>query len=199
MIRQGVEHTGVESGAGESTPAEGQSYPHTPIFDNGCVRIRRASTDVDAKTVRAIIDEVYVGGGWADPVTSPEYVRSLLDARTRIATATVLLAEHRGRAVGTVTATDGPPWANIARPGELEVRMLGVLPTARRGGVARALMGACEDLARSSGARRIVLSTEREMTAAQALYETLGYTRTPQRDWVINSTTLITYARQLSD
>lgn len=60
-------------------------------------------------------------------------------------------------------------------------------------------MGACEDLARSSGARRIVLSTEREMTAAQALYETLGYTRTPQRDWVINSTTLITYARQLSD
>ncbi|HRY08936.1 MAG: GNAT family N-acetyltransferase [Actinobacteria bacterium] len=163
------------------------------------MRIRRASTDDDAKTVRAIIDEVYVGGGWADPVTSPEYVRSLLDARTRIATATVLLAEHRGRAVGTVTATDGPPWANIARPGELEVRMLGVLPTARRGGVARALMGACEDLARSSGARRIVLSTEREMTAAQALYETLGYTRTPQRDWVINSTTLITYARQLSD
>jgi len=97
--------------------------------------------------------------------------------------------------VGTVTATEGPPLANIARSGELEVRMLGVLPAARRHGVARALMKECERLARETDRHRIVLSTEPAMVAAQALYEGLGYVRTPDRDWTINGFGLITYAR----
>lgn len=158
------------------------------------MHIRRA-TAADATVVNAIIDEVYVAGGWADPVTSPEYVRSLLDATTRIAQAIVLVAVHQGDLVGTVTATEGPPLANIARPGELEVRMLGVLPAARRHGVAQALMQECERLARETGRHRIVLSTEPAMVAAQALYEGLGYVRTPDRDWTINGFGLITYAR----
>ncbi len=158
------------------------------------MHIRKATAD-DVATVTAIIEEVYVGGGRADPVTSPDYVRSLRDAATRIAQATVLLAEEDGISVGTVTATDGPPFANIARPGELEVRMLAVLPDARRNGVARELMRACEALARQNGKTRLVLSTESAMTAAQALYERLGYLRTPDRDWSIHGTRLITYAR----
>lgn len=160
------------------------------------MQIRKATAD-DAATVTAIIEEVYVGGGWADPVTSPDYVRSLRDAGTRIALATVLLAEQDGTPVGTVTATDGPPLANIVRPGELEVRMLAVQPDARRRGVARALMQACEELARATGKTRLVLSTESAMTAAQALYESLGFVRTPDRDWTIHGTTLITYARSM--
>ena len=99
------------------------------------MRIRRAGPD-DAPTVSRIIEEVYVGGGWASPETSPEYVRSLLDAATRIRHATVLLAEADGEAVGTATATQSPPLANIARAGELEIRMLGVLVGLRRRGVA---------------------------------------------------------------
>lgn len=161
------------------------------------MQIRKATTD-DAAVVRAIIEEVYVTGGWADPVTSPEYVHSLLDAETRIELSTVLVAEDDGMPVGTVTATDGPPLANIARPGELEVRMLGVLPAARRRGVARDLMRACEQLARERGARCVVLSTDPAMTAAQALYEGLGYVRTPERDWTIHGTVLITYTTSVT-
>lgn len=157
----------------------------------------RKATAADAGVVRRIIDEVYVQGGWADPATSPEYVRSLLDAQTRIAETTVLVAELDDRVIATVTATQHPPYANIAHPGELEVRMLGVLPHARRKGVAQALMSACEDLARARGLRTVVLSTEPEMTAAQALYEGLGYVRTPERDWTINGFGLITYAREV--
>lgn len=186
----------MECRAGEAPSAEGESYAHTPIFDNGPVHIRRATAE-DALSVTAIIEEVYVGGGWADPVTSPDYVRSLLDAMNRIAQATVLVAEVDGRLVGTVTATDGPPLANIVRPGELEVRMLGVLPAARRSGVARELMRACEQLARESGAVRVVLSTDLGMTAAQSLYEGLGYVRTPDRDWSIHGARLITYGRRV--
>ena len=158
------------------------------------MHIRKATAD-DAAAVTAIIEEVYVGGGWADPVTSPDYVRSLRDAATRIEQAVVLLAEQDGIPVGTVTATYGPPLANIARPGELEVRMLAVLPDARRNGLARELMRACEVLARQTGRARVVLSTEPAMTAAQALYERLGYLRTPDRDWSIHGTRLITYGR----
>ncbi|MFN8183986.1 MAG: GNAT family N-acetyltransferase [Candidatus Nanopelagicales bacterium] len=158
------------------------------------MQIRRA-TLADAAAVRDIIDEVYVRGGWADPDTSPEYVRSLLAAEDRIADTTVLLAMIDGRPVGTVTAAERSPFANIAVPGELEVRMLGVLPLARRQGVAHALMAACEDLARQRGRHHVVLSTEPEMTAARTLYERRGYVRTPERDWSINGFGLITYAR----
>ena len=139
------------------------------------MQIRRA-TLADAAAVRDIIDEVYVRGGWADPDTSPEYVRSLLAAEDRIADTTVLLAMIDGRPVGTVTAAERSPFANIAVPGELEVRMLGVLPLARRQGVAHALMAACEDLARQRGRHHVVLSTEPEMTAARvSVLSTINY------------------------
>ncbi len=159
----------------------------------------REAIDADADVVARIIEEVYIAGGWADPQRSPDYVAELLDARTRIAEATVLIAEEGDRWAGTVTATQSPSGlANIARRGELEIRMLAVVPSARQRGIARALVTACEDLARSRGLTRMVLSTEPAMTAAIRLYEGLGYVRTPDRDWEINGFGLITYARNLS-
>ena len=35
----------------------------------------------------------------------------------------------------------------------------------------------------ASKPRRVVLSTDRRMTTAQRLYERLGFTRLPERDW----------------
>ncbi len=144
--------------------------------------------------MNAIIGQVYVGEGWANPMHSPDYVHSLLDGATRIEQAEVLIASVDDEPVGSVTVTDGPPLANIARPGELEVRMLAVLPSARRLGVAAALMQSAEDLAVTRGKRRVVLSTDPAMAAAQGLYTARGYRRTPERDWEINGSHLITYS-----
>ncbi len=50
-------------------------------------------------------------------------------------------------------------------------------PSARRTGVARALLQDVVDLARQNGIARIDLSTARLNTAAQKLYESLGWVR----------------------
>jgi ribosomal protein S18 acetylase RimI-like enzyme len=56
---------------------------------------------------------------------------------------------------------------------------LGVLPGARRGGLARALIGEVERRLRENGARMLLIdtSTEPPMEAARALYVALGYER----------------------
>lgn len=126
---------------------------------------------------------MYVGGGFTRP-DSP-YRETLRDVGGRAARTRVLVALDGDRdVVGTVTyAEHGAPDAHVAEAGEAEIRMLAVAQDARRRGVGTALVDACIDLARSSGARRVRLSTEPEMTAAHRLYERLGFVRTPERDW----------------
>ncbi|HTU46035.1 MAG TPA: GNAT family N-acetyltransferase [Bryobacteraceae bacterium] len=52
-----------------------------------------------------------------------------------------------------------------------------VVPSARRQGVARALMLRAEQFARENRAERLTLSTAHDNHAAQALYRSLGYIR----------------------
>ncbi|MDQ2971367.1 MAG: GNAT family N-acetyltransferase [Rhodanobacteraceae bacterium] len=52
-----------------------------------------------------------------------------------------------------------------------------VMATARRCGVARALMESAREHAVQTGALRLVLSTAKDNAQAQALYESLGYVR----------------------
>ena len=68
-------------------------------------------------------------------------------------------------------------------PREAEVRALAVAPQAQGRGVGRALMLAVIDRARAAGARRLLLSTQPAMAAAQALYLSLGFARLPELDW----------------
>ena len=51
-----------------------------------------------------------------------------------------------------------------------------VLPEARRGGVARALLTAAADFARADGALRLELETDHDNHTAQALYQAMGWT-----------------------
>lgn len=147
------------------------------------VVVRPARSD-EADVVGALIEEAYRRDGHLEVVGSAGYAELLRDAATRIAEATVLVADLDGAVVGSVTlAPAGTPWANTARPGELEVRMLGVAASARGRGVAEALMGAAEDHARTLGLDQLVLSTNFDMYPAQRLYERLGYQRRPDRDW----------------
>lgn len=155
--------------------------------------IRDATAD-DADAIAALTLAVYVGEGHTDPATSPEHVAELTDVAARLAECEVLVAEQDGRIVGTVTvAAPGSRSAHIAQPGEREVRMLAVDPSARRLGVAARLMAEVEARARRSGAQAVVLSTEPAMAAAHRLYEGRGYRRTPERDWSTEGVGLLTY------
>ena len=57
------------------------------------------------------------------------------------------------------------------------------LPAARGRGVGELLVRACLDRTREAGKTRMVISTEPRMHAAHRLYERLGFTRLPERDW----------------
>jgi ribosomal protein S18 acetylase RimI-like enzyme len=116
---------------------------------------------------------------------SEEYLAHVEDAVGRAAASTLLVAERAGTLVGTVTlAAAGTPYADIARAGEHEFRMLAVDPTATGAGVATALVVACERRAFAEGAERLVCSVEDKNAPALRLYTRLGYRREPERDWV---------------
>lgn len=116
--------------------------------------------------------------------SSPEYEPQLRAVPSRAATATVLVAEVDGRLVGAVTvATRGGGSANIAGPGEAEIRMLVVEPAVRGAGTGEALVRACLESARTDGCALVRLSSQDAMTAAHRLYERLGFVRTPSFDW----------------
>ena len=89
----------------------------------------------------------------------------------RTGTRTLFIAESAGRILGTVQLdVDTPP----NQPHRAEVTKLLVHPDARRGGIARTLMGALEDRARALGRTLITLDT-RTGDSAEPLYASLGY------------------------
>ena len=53
--------------------------------------------------------------------------------------------------------------------------MVGVHPDHRRRGIARRLVLECIELARAQGKRRLTLETQPTMSAARALYDSLGF------------------------
>jgi len=137
-------------------------------------------------TVGEITAQAYLGDGLLDFGESDEYLHELRDVAKRAAAADVLVAVEPGdRVLGGVTfVPQGGPMADIAQPGEAEIRMLAVARGARGRGTGEALVRACIDRARATeGCIRIVLSTQRTMHTAHRIYERLGFTRTPDRDW----------------
>lgn len=113
------------------------------------------------------------------------YLARIEDVADRAARTTVLVAVEDGRILGSLTLElagrirdpDDDAYRPLA-PGEAHIRMLGVDPTARGRGVARALMADAERRAREAGKSRLTLNTTRRMRAARTMYERLGYERT---------------------
>ncbi|WP_369200118.1 GNAT family N-acetyltransferase [Streptomyces sp. PU-14G] len=144
-----------------------------------------------------MIARAYLDGGLLDFGEDDPYLTTLRDAASRAAHAELLIAEDgTGTLLGSVTfvGTRGR-YAEIAGEGEGEFRMLAVAQSARGRGVGEALVTACGERARALGLRGLVLSTHPRMAAAHRLYERLGFTRTPGRDWSpIEGMSLWTYA-----
>jgi ribosomal protein S18 acetylase RimI-like enzyme len=134
----------------------------------------------------AAVGELTVAAYRADGLLLADdyYEAHLRDAESRDREAEVLVAVVDREVVGAVTFCQaGSPWAELSGDGEGEFRMLAVAPSARRQGVARLLVGACVSRSRSAGHRAVVISSLPMMTGAHRLYETLGFVRTPERDW----------------
>ncbi len=109
----------------------------------------------------------------------------LADVPGRAGQADLLVARDvDGRVVGSVALVLHGDFGEVTRSAyEAAFRMLAVDATALGRGVGEALVHACLDRARAAGKRRMVLSSGLRMTAAHRLYERLGFTRLPERDW----------------
>ena len=143
--------------------------------------IRRA-TEADYDPIGELCVDSYATAGHLDP-TDP-YTVTLRDARTRDAHAEVLVAERDGTIVGSVTiCPSGTEFAEVGRDGESEFRFLAVSPAAWRTGVGEALVDACEQRARETGAPAHVICVIDRNHGAHRFYEKLGFSRLPERDW----------------
>ncbi|MER7835666.1 GNAT family N-acetyltransferase [Streptomyces sp. NPDC096040] len=143
--------------------------------------------------------QAYLQDGLLDFGESDSYLTELKDVANRAAAATVLVAVNGNALLGGVTFVSGPgPMADLAAPGEAEIRMLAVDRAARGNGAGEALVRACIDRAQAlDGCEKVVLSTQRTMRSAHRIYERLGFVRTPERDWnplpQLDDITLLTY------
>jgi ribosomal protein S18 acetylase RimI-like enzyme len=130
-----------------------------------------------------------------DSSTSPSYETTLRDVAARARHAVVLAAvDVDGTLLGGVTYVPGPgPLAEVERDGDAGIRMLAVAPAIHRHGVGRRLVESCIARAREDGRSRIVLHTAPSMTAAQALYGSLGFVRAADLDGLVPGASLMAY------
>ncbi len=140
------------------------------------VRDARAS---DFAAVADLMVRVYVGEGFSPPESSA----SLRRVPEHAATADLIVAADSRSLFGAAFLVLDGPLRQIANADEAEVRTLCVEPGLRRNGVAEKLMRACLHRTAAAGRAGVVLSTQPTMVAAHRLYEKLGFSRAPARDW----------------
>ncbi|MEU6378645.1 GNAT family N-acetyltransferase [Streptomyces sp. NPDC046909] len=146
----------------------------------------RAADPSEYDTIGEITAQAYLLDDLLAFGESDWYLGELRDVAKRAASAEVLVAVLGGEPVGTVTYVSpaGGHMAELSRPGEAEIRMLGVAQAARGRGAGEALVRACVDRAKATeGCTGMVLSTQPIMHAAHRIYERLGFVRAPERDW----------------
>ena len=115
---------------------------------------------------------------------SDRYAAALRDVAGRAQSARILVAVDGAAPLGCVTLIlDDGPLREVSAPDEGEFRMLAVDPSAQGRGAGEALVCACIDTVRGAGRARVVISSASDMLAAHRLYERLGFTRAPARDW----------------
>ncbi|MCD7439172.1 GNAT family N-acetyltransferase [Streptomyces lincolnensis] len=147
------------------------------------IHIRRADP-TEYAALGEITAQAYLQDGLLTFGESDWYLAELKNVAKRAAEADVLVATRADQLLGGVTYVPSVgPMADLARPGEAEIRMLAVAREARGQGAGEALVRACVDRARAADRTGIVLCTQPLMHAAHRVYERLGFTRVPDRDW----------------
>ncbi|WP_343238430.1 GNAT family N-acetyltransferase [Streptomyces sp. SID13031] len=142
----------------------------------------RLARPAEYDEVGELTAEAYAADGFIPE--GSDYGRTLRNAADRAAKAELWVAADSTELLGTVTfCVPGSVYGELARDGEGEFRMLGVSAKARGRGIGTALSVHCIERSRELGYRRVVLSSARAMTTAHRVYERLGFTRLPERDW----------------
>jgi ribosomal protein S18 acetylase RimI-like enzyme len=155
-----------------------------------------AASPEDYPRIAELTVDAYVGDGLAPE----DYLPTLADVAARARLAELLVArDEDGRIIGSVALVLSGEFGEItASDREAAFRMLSVDRAARGRGVGELLVSGCVERARAAGKTRMVLSTDVRMTAAHRLYERLGFTRLPERDWSpIPGVDLLAYALDL--
>jgi ribosomal protein S18 acetylase RimI-like enzyme len=101
---------------------------------------------------------------------APDRLELLLDAASRAREGVLLVAED---------AADG---GLVGLDGEMELRLLAVLPQARRSGIGWRLLAESANLAQATGASGLVLDTGADNERSQQLYRRFGFVRRPERE-----------------
>lgn len=109
-----------------------------------------------------------------------EAARDWLRNRLRFGESKVLVARQGGAIVGFAQLY--PTFSSVRLGRSWILNDLFVLPATRRQGVARALLDAAADFARSDGAAAISLETTRDNGAARATYRAAGW-REDETQW----------------
>jgi GNAT superfamily N-acetyltransferase len=145
----------------------------------------RAALPEEFDAVGAVTVEAYAADGYIGDNVEDGYADQLRNAARRAEQAELVVAvDYSGEVLGSVTVVrPGTELAEISRDGELEFRMLSVTPNARGRGVGAALTAAVLERAGGIAAQRVVMSSLELMKTAHRMYERLGFTRLPERDW----------------
>ncbi|WP_234399407.1 GNAT family N-acetyltransferase [Psychromicrobium lacuslunae] len=150
----------------------------------------RPAQPADYPEIARITRDSYLSAGHFDSAEHP-YMQQIQRVAERAEAAQIWVALREGELVGAVTlASYGEPFADIALPGELLMRILVVDPAVQRGGIGRAMVAGVIEVARSlPGIEAVSLSTGDDWTSAHALYRSLGFQRVPERDWTVERET----------
>lgn len=145
----------------------------------------RPATTADHPAVARLTVDAYRADGQLEAETGG-YADVLADVAGRADQTEILVAvdQSDGAVLGAVAfVLPGSTFAELARPGEAEFRMLAVDPGAQGRGVGEALVRACVARASEVGASGILIFTRSFAERAQRLYTRLGFVRAPEHDW----------------
>lgn len=113
------------------------------------------------------------------------YIANAADVRSRLPEGEVIVAEHDGKLMGTLTVyASGNQSRGEGWPADwVGLRLLAVAPEARGLGIGRALIEWAIAYARSLGASAVGLHTTEMMAIARAMYERMGFQRMSDHDY----------------
>lgn len=152
----------------------------------------RLALESEVEQARAVLGSAYSQYETAFPAENwAPYLADILDLEGRAAASELLVADLEGRIVACVSYF--PPGAKMSYPSDSfsepwpeewsAFRLLGVDPSARGRGVGRLLTEACIERSRGHDAPAVGLHTTAPMAVARAMYERMGFERSPRYDF----------------